>query len=108
MLFLRSIYQLIYVDIVFFKTVFNAVSTEFGSTSPSMQTSHVLPSHTVTPTSVTQSVECAPTLALSDSAVQTTSRKLKAAVEEAKMESKRLAILSFFKFSFEDKGALGR
>lgn len=65
------------------------VSTEFGSTSPSMQTSHVVPSHTVTPTSVTQSVECEPTLALSDSAVQTTSRKLKAAVEKAKMESKR-------------------
>ena len=58
--------------------------------------SHIVtPSQNVTPNSVTPSAGSEAPFALSDSAVKATSKRLKAAFEEAKMQSERSIFFSF-------------
>lgn len=77
------------------KIVCCAVSSQYDSTSKSLITSlvtqshAVTPSQNVTPSSLTPSAGNESPLASSDSAVKVTSKRLKATVEEEKMQSER-------------------
>ena len=91
--------------------VCSKVSSQFDSSSKSMLTSLVTQSHAamplhtvttpsqnVTPSSVTSSAGRESPLASSDFAVKATSERLKAAVEEAKMQSERYVFSFLFSY----------
>lgn len=90
--------------------VCSKVSSQFDSSSKSMLTSlvtqshavmplhTVTPSQNVTPSSVTPSARRESPIALSDFAVKATSERLKAAVEEAKMQSERYVFSFLFSY----------